>query len=210
MRSPEWRRLVAEHLRMTRIAGGPSRSGTTTTAPSAGIGGCTNVLQVGVLRAGVWTARGLRVPARNALLAGIVPSETDGRAYGFERAMDNLGVIVGPLLAIVLVGAFGTRWAIGLSVVPDCSPRWRSSTRPPHPGRPANNSDSRSAFASGRCFAVHLGRLMLGISAFEIGNCAATLLILLAQSCSIQAAVITVRRNSRSCCTSGTTSLPRS
>ena len=29
--------------------------------------------QVGVLRAGAWTARGLRVPARNALLADVVP-----------------------------------------------------------------------------------------------------------------------------------------
>lgn len=27
--------------------------------------------------------------------------------------MDNFGAIFGPLLAIVLVGAVGTRWAIG-------------------------------------------------------------------------------------------------
>ena len=32
--------------------------------------------------------------------------------------MDNLGAIFGPLLAIILVGAVGTRWAIGLSVIP--------------------------------------------------------------------------------------------
>jgi hypothetical protein len=57
------------------------------------------VWQVGVLRAGAWAARGLRAPARNALLADIVPPTVDGRAYGFERAMDDLGAIAGSLLA---------------------------------------------------------------------------------------------------------------
>jgi MFS family permease len=69
------------------------------------------VWQVGLLRAGAWTARGLRVPARNALLADVVPPA----AYGFERAMDNLGAIIGPLLALGLVV---TRAAIAMSVVP--------------------------------------------------------------------------------------------
>ena len=74
--------------------------------------------QVGVLRAGAWTARGLRVPARNALVADMVPAAAYGRAYGFERAMDNLGAIGGPLLAIALVGLIGVRTAILLSIIP--------------------------------------------------------------------------------------------
>jgi hypothetical protein len=37
-----------------------------------------------VLRAGAWAARGLRVPARSALLADIVPASVYGRAYGLE------------------------------------------------------------------------------------------------------------------------------
>ncbi|MFF3671011.1 MFS transporter [Microtetraspora malaysiensis] len=41
-----------------------------------------------------------------------------GRAYGFERMMDNLGAIAGPLLALGLVAAVGVQWAIGLSVIP--------------------------------------------------------------------------------------------
>jgi MFS family permease len=69
---------------------------TTTAVLSAGIGAATSPWQVGVLRAGAWTARGLRVPARNALLADVVQPEAYGRAYGFERAMDNLGAILGP------------------------------------------------------------------------------------------------------------------
>jgi MFS family permease len=52
------------------------------------------------------------------LLADVAPAEAYGRAYGFERAMDNLGAIFGPLLALLLVGAVGTRTAIGLSIIP--------------------------------------------------------------------------------------------
>ena len=91
---------------------------TATAALAAATGAAMSVAQVAVLRAGAWTARGLRVPARNALLADVVPPKAYGRADGFERAMDNLGAIAGPLLAIGLVAAFGTRWAIGLSVIP--------------------------------------------------------------------------------------------
>src|SRR5215207_4270618 len=66
---------------------------TTTAVLSSLIGAATTVWQVGLLRAGAWAAWGLRVPARNALLADIVPAAVYGRAYGFERAMDNLGAI---------------------------------------------------------------------------------------------------------------------
>jgi hypothetical protein len=45
---------------------------TTTAVLSSLIGAATSVWQVGILRAGAWAARGLRVPARNALLADIV------------------------------------------------------------------------------------------------------------------------------------------
>ncbi len=92
--------------------------GYSSTAVLAGLtGAATATWHVGLLRAGAWAARGLRVPARNALLADIAPPGAYGRAYGFERAMDNLGAIAGPLLALGLVAAFGTRTAIGLSVI---------------------------------------------------------------------------------------------
>ena len=76
---------------------------TATALFSSLIGVATAVWQVGFLRAAAWSARGLRVPARNALLADVVPREVYGRAYGFERMMDNLGAIGGPLFAQVLL-----------------------------------------------------------------------------------------------------------
>lgn len=91
---------------------------TATAVLSAGIAAAQAVWQIGLLRCGAWLARGLRVPARNAPLADVVPAKAYGRAYGFEWAMDNLGAILGPLLALGLVALVGVRGAIALSVIP--------------------------------------------------------------------------------------------
>lgn len=61
---------------------------TATAVLSSLIGAATGVWQVALLRVGAWTARGIRVPARNALLADVVPASAYGRAYGFERSHD--------------------------------------------------------------------------------------------------------------------------
>ena len=142
------------------------------------IGAATSLLQVAILRMGAWTARGLRVPSRNALLADATPPEAYGRAYGFERMMDNLGAIGGPLLALALVAAFSVHTAIFLSIIPGLLatiaiiyaigrlPKLEAHKRTPLRIR------VRPVVDAG------LGRLMFSISAFEVGNVATTLLIL--------------------------------
>jgi MFS family permease len=47
--------------------------------------------------------KGIRTSPRDALLADIVPSDRRGRAFGLQRAMDNAGTVVGPLLAALLL-----------------------------------------------------------------------------------------------------------
>ena len=142
------------------------------------IGVASSAWQVGVLRAGAWAARGLRVPARNALLADVVPASAYGRAYGFERAMDNLGAIGGPLLALGLVRIVGVRRRSCSASFRDCLRSRRSCTRFAIPrSRPSANAD-RSDYGFDRSCEVGCGRLMVGVSAFEFGNVAATLLIL--------------------------------
>jgi MFS family permease len=47
--------------------------------------------------------KGLRSSPRDALLAASVPSERHGLAFGFHRAMDNAGAVVGPLVAWLLL-----------------------------------------------------------------------------------------------------------
>lgn len=50
-----------------------------------------------------WVSRGLRTPARKALLADAVTPETYGRAFGLERAMDTCGAIIAPAMCYVLL-----------------------------------------------------------------------------------------------------------
>lgn len=69
-------------------------------------------------RIGGWIGRGARTPVRNVLLTEATVPETYGRAFGFERAMDSAGAIVGPLLSLALVAAFGFRTLFVLTLVP--------------------------------------------------------------------------------------------
>ena len=153
--------------------------GYTTTAVLSGlIGAAGSVGQVGVLRAGAWAARGLRVPARNALLADVVPSAAYGRAYGFERAMDNLGAIGGPLLAIALVGLVGVRSAILLSIIPGILATAAIVYAIRHTRATERHHRQPIELHLRPLMHGRLGRLMVSIGAFESGNLAATLLIL--------------------------------
>ena len=66
-----------------------------------------------------WVSRGLRTPARKALLADAVTPATYGRAFGFERAMDTTGAIAAPLLVLILFNVGLThRTLILLSAIP--------------------------------------------------------------------------------------------
>ena len=142
------------------------------------IGVASTAWQVGVLRAGAWLSRGLRVPARNALLADAVPAGVYGRAYGFERAMDNLGAIVGPLLAIALVALFSTRTAIVLSIIPGLLAVVAIVYAIGHTERPKQRERHPIRLRIRPVMKGQLGRLLGAVSVFELGNIAATLLIL--------------------------------
>ena len=151
---------------------------TTTAALAALIGAATQVWQVGVLRAGAWAARGLRVPARNALLAEVVHPAAYGRAYGFERTMDNLGAIFGPLLALALVTAVGVRWAIGLSIIPGLLAGTAIIYAIRHAPKAERRDQVPLRIRVRPVLRGELGRLMGAVACFEVGNVAATLLIL--------------------------------
>lgn len=151
---------------------------TTTAVFSALIGATTSVVQAGVLRGGAWAARGLRVPARNALLADVVPASAYGRAYGFERTMDNLGAIVGPLLALGLVALVSVRTAFLLSAVPGLLAAVAIVYAIRQARLPQVTERRRLRFQIRPVLRGHLGRVLAGFTAFEVGNVAGTLLIL--------------------------------
>jgi MFS family permease len=75
-----------------------------------------------------WFGKGLRGPLRDAIVIQAVSPETRGRAFGFHRAMDTIGAVLGPMLGVALLGwaqggnghdtAFPFRFVLWLSVIP--------------------------------------------------------------------------------------------
>jgi MFS family permease len=71
-----------------------------------------------VTRALGWMGRGSRGPSRDTLLSDAVAPEQQGRAFGFERAMDTIGAVLGPLCATLLIGLLGARGVLKLTIIP--------------------------------------------------------------------------------------------
>ena len=151
-----------------------------TALATSAIGLATALWQVAILRALAWISRGIRSPARDTLLVSLVPRSAYGRASGVERAGDNAGAIVGPLLASLLVGAIGIRETILLAFIPGilaaaaitlAAREARRSLSAPQ-GRRTLSFNMRELWRAG------LPRAIAPAALFELGNVATTLLIL--------------------------------
>ena len=49
------------------------------------------------------TGKGIRSAPRDAIIADVTPAEDRGRAFGFQRALDHTGAVLGPLLALLFL-----------------------------------------------------------------------------------------------------------
>ena len=63
----------------------------------------THWTQVVAIRFADRIGKGIRTAPRDALIADLVPAAERARAFGVQRAMDNAGAFVGPLLAAFLL-----------------------------------------------------------------------------------------------------------
>ena len=57
-------------------------------------------------RTGDRLGKGIRTSARDALLADESSSENRGKVFGFHRAMDTIGAVIGPAFAIIFLSYF--------------------------------------------------------------------------------------------------------
>ena len=64
--------------------------------------------QVLILRVTDRTGKGIRGAPRDALIADSIPPEKRGLAFGFHRAADHLGAVVGPIIGFVLLYLWAT------------------------------------------------------------------------------------------------------
>lgn len=151
-----------------------------TAVATAAIGLATAIWQVGLLRGVAWISRGIRSPARDMLLTDLAGKDSYGRAFGVERAGDNLGAVIGPLMAAGLVGVVGVRSTILLAVVPGALAAVAIMLAAREARRSLASVQGRRTFSL-NLRALHRAgvvRILAPVACFEFGNLAATLLIL--------------------------------
>ena len=114
------------------------------------------------------------------MLAGLAPPDAYGRAFGVERAGDNLGAVVGPLLASLPVATVGLRRSFLFALIPGmlaaatitvAAARARRMTTAV-PVRERARLELRSLHRAGLFWPL------LPVALFESGNITTTLLIL--------------------------------
>jgi MFS family permease len=134
-----------------------------------------------VLRAFGWVGRGSRGPSRDALLADCVAPEQMGRAFGFERAMDTLGAVLGPLCAAALLAVLGTRGVLRWTLLPGLTAAVAFAIWAPR----ARVAEGHHASGAPSSFASSLAQLpksywhfLAGVFSHGVGDFAPTLLIL--------------------------------
>lgn len=173
--------LADDPVRRVRLA----RGGYTLTAlATAAIGLSATLWQAGVLRALGWVARGARGPARDTLLASLAPPDAYGRSFGVERAGDNAGAVVGPLLAAMLVATVGTRLSFAFCLIPGVLAAVAITVAAAQVAKAPR--ETAAAAATGHRLRARLralrkaglGRPLVPVALFELGNVATTLLIL--------------------------------
>ncbi len=131
-------------------------------------------------RAAARLSRGVRSPAKKALLAADVPPWAYGRAFGLERLMDTIGAIVGPLTALWLLEVTNHNyravflWTLLPGMIAVAS-FWVLVRERPFEAR------KKQSFVTGlRALPGSFRRFLLGVGVFGSGDFSHTLLILYA------------------------------
>ncbi|MCU0455208.1 MAG: MFS transporter [Bacteroidales bacterium] len=63
----------------------------------------TSAWQIVAIRMGDRVGKGIRTAPRDAIIAASADEDIRGRSFGFHRAMDHTGAVIGPLLAITVL-----------------------------------------------------------------------------------------------------------
>jgi MFS family permease len=140
----------------------------------------THAYHVLIGRAAAWLGRGVRSPAKKALLAADVAPGAYGRAFGLERLMDTVGAIAGPLTALWLLKVTNHNyravflWTLLPGMIAVLS-FWLLVRERPFEAR------KKVTFLAGlRSLPGNFRRFLLGVGVFGSGDFSHTLLILYA------------------------------
>ena len=140
----------------------------------------THAYQLVVARAAGWLGRGVRSPAKKALLTADTPSWAYGRAFGLERLMDTLGAIGGPITALYLLEKTGHdfRKVFLWTVIPGLVAAlcfWLLVRE-----RPIERKEQKTLLLGLRALPAEFRKYLLGVGVFGAGDFSHSLLILYA------------------------------
>lgn len=141
---------------------------------------------VAAVRALDRTGKGLRTTPRDALLAAAVPAQRHGEAFGFHRAMDHAGAVVGPLVAVLLLA--GWQWELRsvfwVATIPGVlsvlvALAWVREERAAGAVGSARGAPARSLLRDG--LPRDFWRFLAPLAVFTLGNASDLFLLLLAR-----------------------------
>lgn len=136
--------------------------------------------------------KGTRGAPRDAVIADVTPPGLRGRAFGFQRAMDHAGAMVGPLLAAALLAAGAPlRTVFALAAIPAALSvvvlvaGWRERPRPV-----AVPTVAPSEPAAPHAPSRGLGAYLAVLAVFTLGNSSDAFLLLRAQDLGVPLAAV--------------------
>jgi len=135
--------------------------------------------------------KGVRTSPRDALIADGTPPSLLGRAFGFHRTLDTAGAVLGPLIALLMVGGLGLdiRAVLLLALAPAAVSVVLLSLVRDAPAKAAIRADG--APAPGRAPPAYWAFLAI-VLLFSIGNSSDTFLILRAKDVGLSVSLVVV------------------
>ena len=138
--------------------------------------------------------KGARAAPRDAMISDVTPPEQRGRAFGFHRALDHTGAVLGPLLAVVLLQYLTLRQTFMFAVLPGAIgvlilAVFLRETR--NEERSTQNEESRKG--NGSSFIVHpssFKQAIAAISLFSLANSSDAFLLLQAHAAGVPTAML--------------------
>jgi MFS family permease len=141
--------------------------------------------------------KGVRGPPRDALLAASTPTAFRGRAFGFHRAADHAGAVVGPLIAMLCLSwlALPVRQVFWVAAVPGALAVIVAVVfvRESQLGEPPVRPTPAAALEGPRNttpLPASFTRVMVAIAVFTLGNSTDAFLILRANQLGVPVALI--------------------
>jgi MFS family permease len=140
--------------------------------------------------------KGIRGAPRDALIADLTPADLRGTSYGLRQALDTVGAVLGPLLAIVFMALFADnfRHVFWIAVIPAVIAVLIIVVFVREPRRPAAKREVRSPLSRSELARLDTGYWMVvGVAAiFTLARFSEAFLLLRAQSVGMPVALVPV------------------